>query len=359
MAAIRYPKPLAPGDRIGVTAPSAGVTPSLEPRLAFVCAWLRERGYEVVLGECLKSEGIVSAPAADRAAELTQMLVNPAIDAVAPPWGGELAIEILPHLDFGAIAAAEPTWMVGYSDISTVITPLTLLTGVATLHGQNLMDTPNLLPDEVSPWLEATTTPAGATLAQHASPFHGSFRDQTRYSNQPNRTVNNLNVPGCWRLFDPLTDPPVDAADPATRTERFEAEGRLIGGCIEVLGPIAGTRFADVSTFTERYARDEGLIVYLEACEAAALDIARHLWSLRLGGWFEHANAVLIGRSEAPDSQDFSQHNAIASALGDLNIPIVLDVDFGHVYPQIVLINGARARVTIDGTNQTITQALD
>ena len=59
-----------------------------------------------------------------------------------PPWGGELAIDLLPLLDFAAIGDAEPTWLVGYSDTSTLLLPLTLLTGVATLHGPGLMDTP-------------------------------------------------------------------------------------------------------------------------------------------------------------------------------------------------------------------------
>lgn len=47
-----------------------------------------------------------------------------------------------PLLDWDRLRAAEPSWVVGYSDISTLITPLTLLTGVATLHGNNLLDTP-------------------------------------------------------------------------------------------------------------------------------------------------------------------------------------------------------------------------
>jgi muramoyltetrapeptide carboxypeptidase LdcA involved in peptidoglycan recycling len=41
------------------------------------------------------------------------------------------------------ISAAEPTWVIGYSDSSTWMTPLTLRAGLATLHGDNLADTPN------------------------------------------------------------------------------------------------------------------------------------------------------------------------------------------------------------------------
>jgi hypothetical protein len=46
---IRYPAPLALGDRIGVTSPSAGVPAPLRPRLDHCCDWVRERGFDVVV----------------------------------------------------------------------------------------------------------------------------------------------------------------------------------------------------------------------------------------------------------------------------------------------------------------------
>jgi muramoyltetrapeptide carboxypeptidase len=47
-----------------------------------------------------------SAPARERAAELTAMFADPSIHAVIPPWGGELAVELLPHLDLDIISSA-------------------------------------------------------------------------------------------------------------------------------------------------------------------------------------------------------------------------------------------------------------
>ena len=137
---VRYPVPLRPGDRIAVTSPSSGVRREMWPRLEFCTKHLRELGYDVVIGDCMDGSGVTSAPAPARAAELTAMLLDPAIRAVVPPWGGELAIDLLPLLDFEAISAAQPTWLVGYSDLTTVMVPLTLRIGIATLHGSNLME---------------------------------------------------------------------------------------------------------------------------------------------------------------------------------------------------------------------------
>jgi muramoyltetrapeptide carboxypeptidase LdcA involved in peptidoglycan recycling len=157
--AIRYPAPLQPGDRIGVTSPSSGVPADLAARLEFCLDFLRGHGFEVVVGDCMDGARYVSAPAKARAAELSAMLTDPGIRAVVPPWGGELAIDLLPHLDWAAIERAEPTWFVGYSDISTLLTPLTLRTGMATIHGNNLMDTPYSVPPPLLSWLDVRVGP--------------------------------------------------------------------------------------------------------------------------------------------------------------------------------------------------------
>src|SRR3954449_10325946 len=118
MSALRFPRPLVRGDRIGVTAPSSGVGPHRTARLEASIGALRERGFEVVVGECMSGAGVVSAPKEQRAAELVEMLCDPEIAAVVPPWGGELAIDLLDQLDWDRLAAAEPTWLGGWGGLS-------------------------------------------------------------------------------------------------------------------------------------------------------------------------------------------------------------------------------------------------
>ena len=99
-------------------------------------------------------------------------------------------------------------------------------------------------------------------------------------------------------------------------------------------------------------------MVYLEACEDDAYTIGRALHGMRLAGWFERARAVLVGRTPAPDADGLTQHEAVADALGGLGIPVVLDVECGHVQPSLPLVNGAYAHVVADGDRQEITQVL-
>lgn len=334
---IRFPAPLQHGDTIAVTAPSAGVAGAGAERVAFCVEWLRAQGYVVVVGDCMDGSGVTSAPAEQRAAELTAMLCDPAVRCVLPPWGGETAIDLVDLLDWERLGAAEPTWLVGYSDLSTVLLPLTTRLGWATLHGDNLADTPYQAPAGLLPWL-AIASGAGP----HVQRDSRLVADWWPLEDDPRavrwRELGN----GRWLLHG---------------ADSLEVTGRLIGGCIETVANLAGTPYGDVAAFGAEHASD-GLIVYLEAAEDAALSVCRNLHALRLAGWFEYAKAILIGRTRAPASIGMTQEQAVLDALGRLGLPIVFDLEIGHVPPHLPLVNGAMATVAIDSGAGEIVQEL-
>ncbi|MEW2623511.1 S66 peptidase family protein [Streptomyces sp. NPDC048106] len=337
---IRYPRPLRPGDRVGVTSPSSGVAEPLRGRLDAAIKEVEARGYEVVVGRCMDGTTHISAPAAERAAELTGMLTDPTIRAVVPPWGGETAIDLMSHLDFEAIGRAEPTWLVGYSDMSTVLAPLTLLTGVATVHGNNLMDTPYRVPEGLVSWLDVVAAPQGEPFAQ-TPPGRHYTGGRPDWIGDPGMRDLPLAGNGGWRRLDGGGD--------------LDVEGRLIGGCVETVAPLAGSPYLD----TRGFAGEEPLLVYVEACEDDALVICRHLHGMRLAGFFDRAAAVLVGRTRAPDAPTLTQDEAVLDALGPLGVPILADVECGHVAPYLPLVNGARGRVVHTAARSEIVQTLD
>jgi muramoyltetrapeptide carboxypeptidase len=316
---IRFPVPLRPGDRVGVTSPSMGVADRERMVLDRAVEAVRGRGYEVVIGACMDGTSHVSAPAADRAAELTTMLTDPSIRAVVPPRGGETAIDLLPLLDWDAIAAAEPTWFVGFSDISTLILPVTLRTGIATLHTNNLMNAPYRGP--ATTWLDIVARPRGASLTQVAGTDDGP-----------------------WERFD-------------ARGGAVDVSGRLIGGCLETVRHLAGTPHGDVARFCREHA-PEGLIVYVEAAGDDAFTVCRSLHGMRLAGLFDRARAVLVARTFAPHSPTLTQREAVLDALGGLGVPIIGEVGCGHAPPYLPIVNGAVGHLRFGAQGASLVQSL-
>jgi muramoyltetrapeptide carboxypeptidase len=338
MANLLYPKPLARGARIAVTAPSSGVLPALHPRLNLALQNLRDQGFVVEEGHCLRDDkNSVSAPAAERAAELMQFLLRDDVDAVLPPWGGELACELLDLLDWPALAQARPKWLIGYSDTSTLLLALSLRLGWATAHGPCLMDlAPSQNDSLTSKLLAHLGTAAGGQFSQHQS-SHWQ-KDWADFSKDPNCTYA-LTEATYWHSLHAAQHHPAHGHE--------SLSGRLIGGCADTLMHLAGTAYGNVAGFIKTHA-NTGVILYLENAELSPTAWVRALHGLRWHGWLDGLAGVLVGRSAAPDTTGADQlryAQALHDSLGHLPCPVLTDVDIGHLPPQMLLINGALAHV--------------
>lgn len=333
----RCPKPLAAGDLIAITAPSSGVQPSRHARLDRALDALRQLGYRVVEGDCLRAEQQqASAPAAQRAAELMRFLCDPAVAAVMPPWGGERAIELLPLLDFEALAALPPKWLVGFSDLSTLQLPLLLRAGWSSLHGPNLMEHGAAEVDTTTAavWKLLAAAP-GEAVQQPASSAYRGAGQQVDWGVDPAAGFI-LSEPTRWARLDGMAAP-------------LTLEGRLVGGCLDTIARLAGTPYGELPAFV-RACGSEGTLLFLENCEMAPCELLRCLSSLRLHGWFEGLAGLLIGRSAGPAQQgDLGTRQVLLDVLGDLPLPVLVDLDIGHVPPQLSLLQGGLARVHFDG----------
>lgn len=329
--APRRPRPLREGDLVALSAPSSGVEPALFPRLEHAIAALQRRGLRVRECATLRREHKqCSGPAANRAAELQALLLDPEVAAVMPPWGGERAIELLPLLDFDTIAAAEPKWFCGFSDLSTLQLPLTLRAGWMSLHGPNLMELGADSLDETTAALWPTLFEADAPLQRASARWQVQGPD---WQTEPGAD-RSLTEPTRWRRLDGGSEP-------------LRLRGRLIGGCLDTVSRLAGTAYGDVPG----WARAPGIgphLLLLENCEMAPCELLRALCSLRLHGWFDGAAGVLIGR-HAPAAvsapKRLSHEEAVREALAGLDLLVLIDVDIGHVPPQLALIQGELAEL--------------
>jgi len=343
---ILFPPKLVPGDIIGVTAPSSGVPEHLHPRLELAIKNLKKKGFQVREGSCLRSQHKnKSSTKFSRAEELMSYLTDPDIKAIMPPWGGDLAIELLEYIDFNLLARSKPKWFVGFSDLSTLHFPLTTISGWATLHGPNLMDLgAGKLDTTTQAVWDILKSNRGTVIKQLSS---SAFQiDENQWGTASDESFN-LTQKTQWKRLDGVTS-------------SISFSGRLIGGCLEIISRLAGTPFGNLPLFKTSN-RAQGIILYFENVEMAPCELTRALFSLRLQGWFDNLNGVLIGRSAAPDTNDPTKHNyldALKTAFENLSVPVLYDVDIGHIPPQISLVNGANATVFFAENGSSVTQQL-
>ncbi|MGG4488098.1 S66 family peptidase [Metabacillus idriensis] len=334
---ITYPA-LKNDAAIGVTAPSSGVPSELHDILTQACTRMESKGYKLICGETAwTQEKAKSAPAKTRAEEFNRMMQDDHIDLIIPPWGGELLIEMLEYVNYESI---KQKWILGYSDISALLLAITLKTGMATAHGTNLVDLRGETSDPTTAmWENVLKTKSGDTILQSSS----SHYQKEWQHNNPTPHIFHLTQAAEWKTV-------------SNRPEK--AEGRLLGGCIDVIRHLAGTRFGDVKTFREQHIPNESILWYFENCELSTADLRRSLVQLKLSGWFENCSGILFGRSAANHTvDDYTVLDVYKELTEELNIPVIYDIDCGHQPPQITLINGAYAEVTVENGKGTVLQS--
>lgn len=313
---------------IGVTAPSSGVPKKLHSMFKESRKRMENRGYQVVVGETpWQHDKAKSASAAVRAAELQQMMENTQIDMVIPPWGGELAIELLDLIDFSRI---QPKWLLGYSDISTLLLSVTLKTGIATAHGTNLVDVRGEKTDETTAmWENVLATKPNEAVTQYSSV---NYQKDWQHDH-PSPWVFHLTEATVWQTIPGNV---------------VHLQGRFLGGCVDVIRHLIGTPYGNVSKFRDKYTNGEPIIWYLENAELSTTDLRRSLVQMKLAGWFENCSGLLFGRSSANESVDhYNVQDVYRDLANELRVPIVYQIDCGHVPPQMTFINGALGEVRV------------
>jgi len=132
-------------------------------------------------------------------------------------------------------------------------------------------------------------------------------------------------------------------------------EGRLVGGCMDCLVNLLGTKFDDVKGFNERY-KEDGIIWFMESCELNVMAIRRAIWQMKNTGWFEHVKGFLIGRPMlfGQDMFGCDQYQAVLDLLKEYDVPVIMDLDIGHLAPMMPMVSGAYAKVDVKGNDITI-----
>lgn len=130
----------------------------------------------------------------------------------------------------------------------------------------------------------------------------------------------------------------------------IDFSGRLIGGCMDCLINLLGTKYDKVTEFTKRY-REEGIIWFLESCDLNLMGVRRAMWQMEHAGWFQYCKGFLIGRPRigmGVEEFGINHYQAVCEMLYRYKVPVLMDLDIGHLPPAMPLICGSMARVVSD-----------
>ncbi|HEX2145289.1 MAG TPA: S66 peptidase family protein [Glycomyces sp.] len=341
---VRYPLKPAPGDRVAIVSPSAGLPQILPlPYELGLRRLVESFGLEPVEYPTTRKMG--SSPAA-RAADLHAAFADPSVKAVISSIGGDDSITVLPHLDRELIRA-NPKPFFGFSDCTTLLAYLTE-SGIVAYHGGAVM-TAFGRPGAMHPATEASLRAALFDSGPFVLADPGEFCETS----------------GNW--VDPATfeTAPVMRASPGWewRNPGPAVEGRAWGGCLEVVTWLlmADRCVPDRDWF-------DGAVLFFETSEEmpSATEVYRFLRSIGERGLLERCAAFLMGRPKSwhldrrlgeADTDAFraEQRQAVLRALDEYapDKPAVLGVDFGHTDPQLIIPYGGTVRV--DGVGETLT----
>lgn len=290
---VRPPR-LRPGDRVAVVAPGGPVPAD---RLESGCAILRGWDLDVTVAthvlDVHERLDYLAGADADRAADVQAAWLDPGVAGVLCARGGYGAQRMVDLLDWDAMRAVEAKVFSGYSDITALHEAFATQLGVVTLHAPMIA----------------------------ASSFVEDGRTTDLFRDTLFRPESALT----------LTSPTAETLVPGA------ARGVIVGGNLSLLA-------ADVGAPTARPAA-AGAIVILEELEEELYRLDRMLTQLLRSGWFDGVAGIALG--SWVDCEDGVRELAL-DRLGDLGVPMVWELGFGHCPSTLTVPLGVPATLDAD-----------
>ncbi len=293
------PKRLKQGDVIGLVTPGSPIT---KEQLDETVKKLENMGYKTYYKPSVLSEyGYFAGTDQERADELMHMFVNKDVDAIMCVRGGYGSIRVVDLLNYNQIRG-NPKILIGYSDITALLTAIYDRTGLVCFHG----------PLGISHFIDYTLKSFDNVLVN----------PKPRYKYPYQREENTEDNPE----FDFYT------------ITEGKAEGELIGGNLSVLASMAGSAFAPDF---------ENKIAFIEEIEEKTYRADRMLTQLVQATNLKYANGIVLGvfyKCNINDLPTLSLRQAIADILKPLNIPVAYGFPFGHIKTNMTLPVGIHAK---------------
>jgi muramoyltetrapeptide carboxypeptidase len=306
-SAILRPRRLAKGDTIGLVAPASNAYEDEDIRLAIDI--VKSLGFEVKQGAYLFARSqYLAGTDRQRADDVNRMFADDDVDAIFCLRGGYGTPRMLPYLDYETIAA-KPKVLLGYSDITGILTAIHVKTGLVGFHGPIALQ--NFTDYTLSEFRKVLMRPSARTRIAAPPPFEaGEGR--------------------------------VDAENRLTRIAGGTARGRLLGGNLTLICSLMGTEFEP--DFRNR-------ILFLEDVGEAPYRVDRMLTQLSLANRLQQVAGIAFGKftdTGGSGGNTFSIEEVLRDRCGDLGVPVVRGLMIGHVEDQTVVPVGIEAELNAD-----------
>lgn len=345
LADLVKPAALKRGDRIATVSPSWGGPGTYKYRYEAGKKQLENNfGVEVIEmpNTCKSAEWIYNNPKA-RADDLMRAFSDPNINAIFSTIGGDDSIRLLPYLDFN-IVRDNPKIFMGYSD-TTIMHFACIKAGLSSFYGPSIMSgfAENC---GLHPYTESSVK---KTLFDNSSiglihPSKEWTDERLDWSNPENQKIKrSLHKSSGWKLLQ----------------GEGIVEGRLIGGCFEVIETIKATELWPSLEIWE------DAILFLEISEERPPEVIfkRGLRNYGAQGILQRLKGILFGRpgGSLPLSEiekyDAILKDVVCTEFGLSNIPVVSQMDFGHCDPKFVIPYGVRAKINCENVTLEILES--
>lgn len=304
------PNYLQKNDTIYLVAPSFGCTTKpYNIRLKKSISLFKKLEYNIIEGKNIwLNEGIMSSNnPIERANEIMDAYKSDA-SVVWSVGGGEVMCEILPYINFDLIKE-NPKWFVGFSDNTNLCYTITTTLDIETIYGVNFPGMYNLEYD-------AKDT-LDMLIGKNKFKGYKKWQEASKVTPLAKYTFGKRTKIIQYNYTTPI-------------------KGRIIGGCLDCLINLCGTKFDKTKEYIERH-KDEGIIFFMEACDLNPISLRRALFQLKNSGWFDNVSMFVIGRSLNYKSKIMNQtmEDTYFDLLKEFNKPILLNVDLGHLAPSM------------------------
>lgn len=332
MKTLQKPNRLRPGDKVCTISLSWGGAHAYPHRYEEGKKRLQEKlQLQVVESKhALKDADWLYKNPQARAEDLMESFADPSIKAIFANIGGDDSIRLLPHVD-PAILAANPKIFLGYSD-STTTHLMCYKAGIGSFYGPAVM---TAFAENVE--MHAYTVQSlGRTLYSNdpigdiPQNWEGWTAQHLDWSNPGNQSIRRqLNLSERWKFL----------------AGREKVQGRLIGGCVELLQMMTGT---PLWPSAEEF---ENAILFFEISEdgMTQMQIQAFLRNLGASGILSRLSGMLFSKPGGVPQSTFWEYDlTIEKVLYEydrLDLPVISNMDFGHTDPIMTMPYGALAEI--------------